>query len=312
MKIQNVGFTGIGSYIPEKVLTNKDIDSLNIGTDAQWTEKNLGIAERRICKDDEYPSDIGIKAIINAINDAGLLISDVDLLIVSTSSSDRISPSTASIMARKMNLNIPTFDINAVCNGFVTGVQIATNFIKSGLYKNILLVATEAYSKITNWEDRNSVFFGDGAAAVIISKTNKGWIATDIYGDIDVPQSFTCHHGSKFELSGSGTYTCATTVLPKAVKFAMEKYNLNKEDIKWMIPHQPGHKILFKTAEILDFPIEKIIFNMEKYANTASASIPMALDKLYKEGNISNGDVLMLLSVGAGWTYGVSIIKFYK
>jgi len=312
MKIQNVGFTGIGSYIPEKVLTNKDIDSLNIGTDAQWTEKNLGIAERRICKDDEYPSDIGIKAIINAINDSGLHISDVDLLIVSTSSSDRISPSTASIMARKMNLNIPTFDINAVCNGFVTGVQIATNFIKSGLYKNILLVATEAYSKITNWEDRNSVFFGDGAAAVIISKTNKGWIATDIYGDIDVPQSFTCHHGSKFELSGSGTYTCATTVLPKAVKFAMEKYNLNKEDIKWMIPHQPGHKILFKTAEILDFPIEKIIFNMEKYANTASASIPMALDKLYKEGNISNGDVLMLLSVGAGWTYGVSIIKFYK
>ena len=312
MKIQNVGFTGIGSYIPEKVLTNKDIDSLNIGTDAQWTEKNLGIAERRICKDDEYPSDIGIKAIINAINDAGLLISDVDLLIVSTSSSDRISPSTASIMARKMNLNIPTFDINAVCNGFVTGVQIATNFIKSGLYKNILLVATEAYSKITNWEDRNSVFFGDGAAAVIISKTNKGWIATDIYGDIDVPQSFTCHHGSKFELSGSGTYTCATTVLPKAVKFAMKKYNLNKEDVKWMIPHQPGHKILFKTAEILDFPIEKIVFNMEKYANTASASIPMALDKLYKEGNISNGDVLMLLSVGAGWTYGVSIIKFYK
>ena len=312
MKIQNVGFTGIGSYIPEKVLTNKDIDSLNIGTDAQWTEKNLGIAERRICKDDEYPSDIGIKAIINAINDSGLHISDVDLIIVSTSSSDRISPSTASIMARKMNLNIPTFDINAVCNGFVTGVQIATNFIKSGLYKNILLVATEAYSKITNWEDRNSVFFGDGAAAVIISKTNKGWIATDIYGDIDVPQSFTCHHGSKFELSGSGTYTCATTVLPKAVKFAMEKYNLNKEDIKWIIPHQPGHKILFKTAEILDFPIEKIIFNMEKYANTASASIPMALDKLYKEGNISNGDVLMLLSVGAGWTYGVSIIKFYK
>ena len=312
MKIENVGFKGIGSYFPEKILTNNDIDNLNIGTNSEWTEKNLGISERRICKEDEYPSELGIKAAMNALSDASLNLSDIDLLIVSTSSPDRISPSTASIMAKKMNINIPAFDINAVCTGFVYGVQIATNFIKSGLYKNILLVATESYSKITDWNHRNSVFFGDGAGAVVISESNEGWIATDIYGDIDIPQAFTCHIGSKFDMNGSGVYNFATTVLPRAIKWAMEKYDIEKEDIKWMIPHQPGHRILFKTSELLDFPLYKIMFNMKNHANTASASIPMALDKLYKEGKISNGDLLMLPSVGAGWTYGVSIVKFYK
>jgi 3-oxoacyl-[acyl-carrier-protein] synthase-3 len=171
MKIENVGFKGIGSYFPEKILTNNDIDNLNIGTNSEWTEKNLGISERRICKEDEYPSELGIKAAMNALSDASLNLSDIDLLIVSTSSPDRISPSTASIMAKKMNINIPAFDINAVCTGFVYGVQIATNFIKSGLYKNILLVATESYSKITDWNHRNSVFFGDGAGAIVISES---------------------------------------------------------------------------------------------------------------------------------------------
>jgi 3-oxoacyl-[acyl-carrier-protein] synthase-3 len=312
MKVQNIGFKGIGSYIPNTIIRNDDIDKLDIGTNAEWTYKNLGIRERRISDDEEFASDLGIKAVQNAIDDAKLNINDIDLMIVSTSSPDRIAPSTASIMAKKMNINIPVFDINAVCTGFVYGIQIATNLIKSGAYKNILLVATETYSKITDWKHRNSIFFGDGAGAVVISHTNEGWIATDIYGDIDIPQAFTCYHDSKFDMNGSGVYTFATTVLPRAIKIAFEKYNLKQEDIKWMIPHQPGHRILFKTSELLNFPLEKIIFNMEKHANTASASIPMALDKLYKEGNLNNGDILMLPSVGAGWTYGVSIVKFYK
>lgn len=312
MKIQNIGFKGIGSYIPEIIVTNSDIDELGSGTNAEWTHKNLGIKERRISDTEEFASDLGIKAVENALKDAGLGLNDIDLMIVSTSSPDRISPSTASIMAKKMGINIPTFDINAVCTGFIYGIQIATNLIKSGVYKNILLVATETYSKITDWNHRNSVFFGDGAGAVVISESKQGWIATDIYGDIDIPQAFTCYHDTKFDMNGGGVYTFATTVLPRAIKLAFEKYNLNKEDIKWMIPHQPGHRILFKTSELLDFPLEKIIFNMENHANTASASIPMALDKLYKEGKLNNGDILMLPSVGAGWTYGVSIVQFYK
>ena len=312
MKINNVGIIGIGSYIPKKILTNKDIDNLEIGTNSEWTSLNLGIKERRISDIDELPSDLGMKASLLAIADAKLNVNEVDLIIVSTSSPDRISPSTASIMAQKMGLNVPAFDINAVCSGFVYGIQIATNFIKSGLYKNILLVGTETYSKITDWSHRNSVFFGDGAGAVVISETNEGWMATDIYGDIDTPQAFTCHHGSKFDMNGGGVYNFATTALPIAIKNAIEKYNISVDEIKWMIPHQPGHRILFKTSEILDFPLNKIIFNMEKHANTASASIPMALDKIYREGKIQNGDILMLPSVGAGWTYGVSIIKFYK
>lgn len=310
MKIENVGIIGIGSSVPQKVLTNSDIDSLNIGTNAEWTKKNLGISERRITEETQFPSDLGKEASINAINDAGLKLSDIDLIIVSTSSPDKISPSTASIMAKKLGLNVPCFDLNAVCSGFVYGIQLATNLIKNEVYKNVLLVGTETYSKITDWRHRNSIFFGDGAGAVVISKKEDSWMTSDVYGDIEFEQAFECNSGSTFNMNGSGVYNFATTALPKAIKEVMEKYNISKEDIKWMIPHQPGHRILLKTAELLDFPLDKIIFNMDKFANTASASIPMALDVLYKDNKIKKGDILILPSVGAGWAYGVSIIKF--
>jgi 3-oxoacyl-[acyl-carrier-protein] synthase-3 len=310
MKIENVGIIGIGSSVPQKVLTNNDIDSLNIGTNAEWTKKNLGISERRITEETEFPSDLGKEASINAINDAGLKLSDIDLIIVSTSSPDKISPSTASIMAKKLGLNVPCFDLNAVCSGFIYGIQLATNLIKNEIYKNILLVGTETYSKITNWEHRNSIFFGDGAGAVVISKKEDSWMTSDVYGDIEFEQAFECNSGSKFNMNGSGVYNFATTALPKAIKEVMEKYQITEGDIKWMIPHQPGHRILLKTAELLNFPLDKIIFNMDKFANTASASIPMALDSLYKADKIKKGDILILPSVGAGWAYGVSIVKF--
>jgi 3-oxoacyl-[acyl-carrier-protein] synthase-3 len=310
MKIENVGIIGIGSSVPQKVLTNNDIDSLNIGTNAEWTKKNLGISERRITEETEFPSDLGKEASINAINDAGLKLSDIDLIIVSTSSPDKISPSTASIMAKKLGLNVPCFDLNAVCSGFIYGIQLATNLIKNEVYKNILLVGTETYSKITNWEHRNSIFFGDGAGAVVISKKEDSWMTSDVYGDIEFEQAFECNSGSKFNMNGSGVYNFATTALPKAIKEVMEKYQITEGDIKWMIPHQPGHRILLKTAELLNFPLDKIIFNMDKFANTASASIPMALDSLYKADKIKKGDILILPSVGAGWAYGVSIVKF--
>lgn len=310
MKVENVGIIGIGSSVPQKVLTNNDIDSLNIGTNAEWTKKNLGISERRITEETQFPSDLGKEASINAINDAGLKLSDIDLIIVSTSSPDKISPSTASIMAKKLGLNVPCFDLNAVCSGFVYGIQLATNLIKNEVYKNVLLVGTETYSKITDWGHRNSIFFGDGAGAVVISKKEDSWMTSDVYGDIEFEQAFECNSGSKFNMNGSGVYNFATTALPKAIKEVMEKYQITEGDIKWMIPHQPGHRILLKTAELLNFPLDKIIFNMDKFANTASASIPMALDSLYKSDKIKKGDILILPSVGAGWAYGVSIVKF--
>ena len=311
MKINNIGIIGIGSYTPNKVITNKYIDSLNVGTNSEWTKENLGIEERRVVEN-EFPSDLAYFAAINAITDAGIDKEDIDLIIVATSSPDRISPSTAIIMTKKLGIKKPAFDINAVCTGFVYGLQLASSLINTKQYKNILLIGADAYSRITDWTKRDCVFFGDGAGAVIISEVNNGWISTDLYGDASGQEAFTCHHSGTFQMDGKSVYDFGTKVLPKTIKKSIEDLGLSKDEIDWIIPHQPGHKVLLKTAEILNFPIEKIVFNMRNFANTAGASIPMALDFLYKQNKIKNGDILVMPAIGSGWTYGVSILKYIK
>ena len=311
MKINNVGIIGIGSYTPLRVLTNKDIDLTNVGTNANWTKNKLGIEERNIVFG-ENTSDLAYGASIRAINDAGIDKNDIDLVILSTSSPDRISPSTACITIEKLDIKCPAFDINAVCSGFVYGIQLATNLISTGQYKNILFVASETYSKITNWNNRNCVFFGDGAGAVIISKIKSGWISTDIYGDGIGKEVFTCYHGENFKMNGKAVYEFATKTLPKTILDSLDKNELTIDDVDWLIPHQPSIGVLIKTAEILKMPIEKVVLNMIKNGNTASASIPMALDLLYSQNKIRNNDILVMPAVGSGWTWGVSIIKYFK
>ena len=311
VKINNVGIIGIGSYVPEKVLTNEDIDSLCYGTNSDWTREKLGIEERRIVSD-ELPSDLAYHAAINAIKDAKIDKEDIDLIIVATSSPDRISPSTAIIMAKRLDIKRPAFDVNAVCTGFVYGLQLASNLISTKQYKNILLIGSDAYSKITDWKERDCVFFGDGAGAVILSEVENGWISTELFGDANGKEAFTCHHSGKFQMDGKSVYDFGTTVLPLTIKNSLDNLNISKEDVAWIVPHQPGHRVLLKTAEILDFPVEKIVFNMKKFANTAGASIPMALDSLYKKNKIKNGDIIVMPAIGSGWTYGVSVLKYIK
>lgn len=311
MKINNIGVIGIGSYVPEKILKNEDIDFLGSGTDSDWTKEKLGIEERRIVQD-ELPSDLAYHASIAAIEDAGITKDDIDLIIVATSSPDRISPSTAIIMAKRLDIKRPAFDINAVCTGFVYGLQMASSLISTKQYKNILLIGADAYSRITDWTKRDCVFFGDGAGAVIISEVENGWISTDLYGDANGKEAFTCHHSGKFQMDGKSVYDFGTSVLPSTIKNSLENLNISKEDVDWIVPHQPGHRVLLKTAEILDFPIDKIVFNMKKFANTAGASIPMALDSLHKNNKIKSGDIIVMPAIGSGWTYGVSILKYIK
>lgn len=316
MKIENVGIKGIGSYTPAKTVTNEDIESLNVGTTSEWISKNLGIRNRRNVTD-ELPSDLAYQAALNAIADANLDKEDIDLIIVATSSPDRIAPSTACITANKLDLKRPAFDLNAVCGGFVYGMQLATNLVSTGQYDNVLLIGADAYSKNTDWSSRSCVFFGDGAGAVIISKIEGTWIDTDLYADGTGTEtapgdSFTCHHGENFNMNASAVYEFATKVLPDSIKRMMDKHGLKNEDINLMVPHQPGHRVLFKTSEILDFPLEKVIFNMADFANTAGASIPMALDRAYKEGRIKNEDILIMPAVGSGWVWGVSLLKYNR
>jgi 3-oxoacyl-[acyl-carrier-protein] synthase III len=316
MKLKNVGIKGIGSYVPIQEIPNKNIEDLNVGTTAEWIAKNLGIHNRRNVAD-ELPSDLAHQAALNAIADAGLDKEDIDLIIVATSSPDRIAPSTACITAGKLDLKRPAFDINAVCGGFVYGMQLATNLVSTGQYSNILLIGADAYSKNTDWSTRNCVFFGDGAGAVIISKIKDAWVDTEIYGDGTGTEtapgdSFTCYHGENFNMNASAVYEFATKVLPDSIKRMMDNHSLTNEDIDLMIPHQPGHRVLFKTSEILDFPLEKVIFNMTDFANTAGASIPMALDRAYRENKIKSGDVLIMPAVGSGWVWGVTLLKYIK
>jgi 3-oxoacyl-[acyl-carrier-protein] synthase-3 len=311
MKINNIGIIGIGSYAPKKVLTNEDIDLLGNDTNSDWTKEKLGIEERRVVED-ELPSDLAYHAAIEAIKDAGIDKNDIDLIMVATSSPDRISPSTAIIMAKRLDIKKPAFDINAVCTGFVYGLQMASTLISTKQYKNILLIGADAYSRITDWDRRDCVFFGDGAGAVILSEVESGWISTDLYGDAEGKEAFTCHHSGKFQMDGKAVYDFGTSVLPSTIKSSLEKLNMSNDDVNWIVPHQPGHRVLLKTAEILDFPTDKIVFNMTKFANTAGASIPMALDSLYKKDKIKNGDIIVMPAIGSGWTYGVSIIKYIK
>jgi 3-oxoacyl-[acyl-carrier-protein] synthase-3 len=311
MKINNIGIIGIGSYVPKKVLTNEDIDLLGSDTNSNWTKEKLGIEERRVVED-ELPSDLAYHAAVEAIEDAGIDKNDIDLIIVATSSPDRISPSTAIIMAKRLDIKKPAFDINAVCTGFVYGLQMASTLINTKQYKNILLIGADAYSRITDWNRRDCVFFGDGAGAVILSEVENGWMSTDLYGDANGKEAFTCHHSGKFQMDGKAVYEFGTSVLPSTIKSSLEKLNLSNDDVNWIVPHQPGHRVLLKTAEILNFPTDRIVFNMTKFANTAGASIPMALDSLYKKDKIKSGDIIVMPAIGSGWTYGVSILKYIK
>ena len=311
MKINSVGIIGIGSYAPPNVLTNAAIDKFNSGTNADWTKEKLGIEERHVGTT-EKSSDLAYEAAIRAINDAKLFKEDIDLIILATSSPDRISPSTACIMAEKLGVTCPVFDINAVCCGFIYGMQLASNLIATGQHLNILLIGAETYSRITDWGDRNCVFFGDGAGAVVVSKVDGSWISTDIFSDGSGKENFTCHFGEWFKMNGKAIYEFGTKRLPETILNSLIGVGLNAEDISWIVPHQPSMHILIKTAEILNVPVEKVVLNMKKFANTAGASIPMALDRIYQEGKLKNNNILVLPAVGSGWTWGVSIIKYVK
>lgn len=311
MKISNVGIIGIGSYVPKKILTNEEIDLLKVGTNSEWTKENLGIEERRIV-DEENTSDLAYYAAMNAIKDAKIQKEDIDLIIVATSSPDRISPSTAIIMTKRLNIQRPAFDINAVCTGFVYGLQLASSLINTKQYKKILIIGSDSYSKITDWKNRDCVFFGDGAGAIILSEVENGWIDTELYGNSKGKDAFTCYHSENFKMNAREVYDFATTVLPETIINSLTKLNLTVEEVDWVVPHQPSRRVLIKTSELTKIPLEKIKFNMAKFGNTAGASIPMALDSLYKENKIKDGNIIVMPAIGSGWTYGVSILKYVK
>jgi 3-oxoacyl-[acyl-carrier-protein] synthase-3 len=325
--IRNVKLIGTGSYVPEKIYTNQYLETI-VPTNSKWIEENLGIKERHIAADNEATSDMATQAGIKAIQDSGLSLEDIDLIIVATSTPDRLAPSTAAFVQDKIKAyNAVAFDISAVCSGFLFGMSVASQFIASGVYDNVLVIGADAFSKITDWTRRDCVFFGDGAGAAVFShgNVNEGFMAFRLYTDGRGKYNFTIPAGGSeipaseqtvkdkmhyFQMNGQAVYDTGTIVLPKAINQVLLDSGLNIKDIDYMIPHQPSVQILKKTAEIIGLPFDKVMTNMDKYANTSGGTIPILLDEVNKSGKLTKGDIILFAAVGAGWTYGAAILKW--
>lgn len=325
--VRNVKIIGTGSYTPETIYTNKYLETI-IPTSDAWIQENLGIKERRIASPDQATSDLAAIAALNAIENSGLSKEDIDLLIVATATPDRLAPSTAAIVQDKIQIyNAVAFDISAVCSGFLYGMSVASQFIAAGIYDNVMVVGADTFSRITDWKRRDAVFFGDGAGAAVFSNGNvtEGFLAFRLYTDGRGKWNYTIPAGGSempaseetvknglhyFRMNGRAVYETGTQVLPVAIKQVLNDTGLTIDDIDYLIPHQPSIRILQKTAEIIGLPWEKVMTNMDKYANTSGGTIPILLDEVNRAGRLKRGNIILFAAVGSGWTYGASILKW--
>lgn len=304
---QECKIAGIGSFFPEKIITNKN---LQVDIADEWIQDKLGIKQRHVVTD-ELSSDLGYHSAKICLSNSNLSIDDIGLIVCVTSSPDRISPSTACIIQEKLNpINpIPSFDLNAVCSGFIYTMELVIPLLKK--YKNILIISTETYSHWTDWEDRNSIFFGDGSASVILTESDDGWFYGNIYADGTGKENFTIHHtDNMFTMNGKEVYRVGTQVLPESINKVLDELNMSIDEIDYFVPHQPSCRILFETADKIGLPRNKIIMNMDKRANTAGASIPTVLCDLMSKNHLKDGDKLLLAAVGSGWTWGAGVISW--
>jgi 3-oxoacyl-(acyl-carrier-protein) synthase III len=304
---------GIGMYVPERVLTNHDLEKI-LDTSDEWITTRTGIKERRIADEWVKASDLAFHASKEAIENAGLTPKDIDIVIVATSTPDNIFPSTACILADKLGCKNPmAFDFSAACSGFIYGITIADSFIKSGKAENVLVVGSEVFSKIIDWTDRTTaVLFGDGAGAVVISKSNSSSdiLSTVMKSDGSYGHLLHCQVGEKLRMQGRETFKQAIKSMETACLKALHIAGINKEDIKLVIPHQANIRIIQALAEKLELPLEKVYSNIHKYGNTSAASIPIAMYEAYKEGRFNKGDYILLTAFGGGLTWGAAVIRF--
>ncbi len=308
--VRNVKISGTGSYVPETIITNEYLETI-IETNSKWVFDNVGILERRVAAANQATSDLATIAGQRAIDDAGLKSEDIDLIIVATSTPDRKAPSTAAFVQHKLNAhNSAAFDLTAVCSGFLFGMSVASQYIASGVYNNILVIGADTFSKITNWTRRDAVFFGDGAGAAVVTSANvtEGFLAYRLYTDTshnmlgftipgggsEIPLTSENMNEQYFQMDGKAVFASATKALPKAINQVLEDTGLVIGDIDIMIPHQPSIRILQKTAEIIGLPFEKVMTNMDKYANTSGATIPILLDEVNKSGKIKKKAVIKI------------------
>ncbi|MBN1525970.1 MAG: ketoacyl-ACP synthase III [Candidatus Omnitrophica bacterium] len=323
------GIIGLGRYIPTKVLTNKELEKM-VDTTDEWIVTRTGIKERRIARSDEATSDMAAEAARAALKDANLTANDIDLIIVATITPDMFFPATACLVQDKLGCRtVPAFDISVACSGFIYGIAIADQFIRSGTYKHALVIAAEKLSSVTDWSDRSTcVLFGDGAGAAVLGPVKDGGIlsvslgANGKQGDlIKLPAG-----GSRIpptvksiedklhfiKMNGSELFKHAVRIMADAALGATQQLGLKADDIKLVIPHQANIRILKAVAKRMGLTEDKIYLNIEKYGNMSAASSAVALVEAVQEGRIKKGDKLLLDAFGGGLTWGAMVIEWSR
>ncbi len=313
-RFDNVCIKSTGSYVPSKILTNEEVTA-NLATSPAWVLETLGIRERHIAEPEEYTSDLAAHAGLDAIASAGLEPNEIDLIIVATATPDRKMPSSACIAQNKMGIRncCAAFDVAAVCAGFVYGITIAGQFIQNGTYERALVIGADTFSKVTDWNRRDCVVFGDGAGAVVLERNDRknALFSSVLFAEGEGMNHFTIYPGdSYFTMNGKAVYEKATTAVPECIQQILCINGLGLEDVSMIIPHQATARVLKRVAEVLNIPFSQIQTNLESYANTAGATVPLLLDQVNRRGLLHEGDLLLLVSIGAGWAWGASLYRW--
>ncbi|MHB8551720.1 MAG: beta-ketoacyl-ACP synthase III [Acidiferrobacterales bacterium] len=315
---------GTGGYLPEKILSNADLEKM-VDTSDDWIFSRTGIRERHIAAEGETTCDLSEQAALRAISAAGIDRQAIDLIIVATTTPDRVFPSTACLLQERLGIHgCPAFDVQAVCTGFVYALDIADKFIRTGVSRCALVVGAETFSRILDWTDRSTcVLFGDGAGAVIMqTATEPGIISSHLHADghykelLTVPAGISqgydkVRNGQAFvHMRGNDVFRVAVNTLERIADETLEANGLNKGDIRWLVPHQANIRIITATARKLGMPMDQVVVTVDRHGNTSAASIPLALDEAVRDGRIRRGDVLLMEAFGGGFTWGSVLLKY--
>ena len=315
---------GIGSYLPENVVSNHDLEK-TMDTSNEWIRERTGIKRRHIAADDETTASMGVTAALRAMEMADVGPQDIDLIVLGTATPDKVFPASACLVQRRLGVaGGPAFDVHAACSGFLYGLDLANRYIRTGGAKTALVIGSETLSRITDWEDRSTaVLFGDGAGAVVLQASDEpGILATHIHADgqyeellhveqgISVGYDVTKAGGAYIRMEGNAVFRRAVATFDSIARETVADLDGHLDDIDWFVPHQANMRIIQAAARRLEMPMERVIATVDEHANTSGASIPLALDLAVRDGRIERGQKLLFAAFGAGFTWGSAMVKF--
>ncbi|NIK68790.1 3-oxoacyl-[acyl-carrier-protein] synthase-3 [Paenibacillus sp. BK720] len=326
MNLHPVGIIGTGKYVPDRILSNKELEQM-VETNDEWIVTRTGIRERRLAAAEQATSDLAYQASLKAIEAAGITIEDLDLIIVSTITPDTFFPSTACLLQEKLGAKkAAAFDLSAACSGFIYGLATASNMIATGMYKHVLVVGAETLSRITDYTDRNTcILFGDGAGAVVLGQVEegRGFKSFELGADGGGGELLKVSGGGSrmpstaesvaskqhyIHMAGNEVFKFAVRIMGNAAEEALRKAGMSKEDINLLVPHQANVRIIQSALNRLDLSEQKCMINLDKYGNMSAASIPVALAEAVEQGKVNDGDCLVFVGFGGGLTWGASVL----